>query len=153
MALVGPDRGRQGQARKIEVLVVDDHQMVRQGLRSLMEDEPDVEVAGEAASGREMMCRIRERDWDVVVLDITLPDASGLELIAEVKAVRPGLPVVILSMHPASEYADTALALGASGYVAKEDAAAKVVQAIRAAAGRARYVGGPLPEENGSRGG
>ncbi len=118
-----------------------------------MEDEPDVEVAGEAASGREMMNRIRERDWDVVLLDITLPDASGLDLIAEVKAVRPGLPVVILSMHPASEYADAALAMGASGYVAKEDAAAKVVQAIRAAAGGARYVEGPLPDENGSRGG
>ena len=149
----GPEGDRDGKrgTREIEVLVVDDHRMVRQGLRLLMESEPDMAVAGEAASGREMIRMIRERAWDVVVLDISLPDCCGLDLLDEIRAARPGTPVVILSMHSAREYAGLALARGAAAYVAKEDAAAEVVQAVRAAAGGGRYVSGSPPAEGGSR--
>lgn len=145
MAGENPGEGARRKAQKIEILVVDDHQMVRQGLRLLMEGEADMEVAGEAVSGREMMRKIDERRWDVVLLDITLPDCCGLDLLREIEDKRPGMPVVILSMHPASEYAREALSRGAAGYVAKEDAAAEVVEAIRTVMGGGTYVSGSPP--------
>ncbi len=151
MAGNGPEEEEEEEreARRIEVLVVDDHHMVRQGLRLLMEGEPDMAVAGEAASGEETVRRLRERHWDVVLLDITLPDCCGLDLLETIGKLRPGTRVVILSMYSAAEYADEALARGASGYVAKEDAAAEVVEAVRAVAGGGRYVSGLPPRGGG----
>ncbi|NPV60478.1 MAG: response regulator transcription factor [Actinobacteria bacterium] len=145
--MAGEDPGEETKREesKIKVLVVDDHQMVRQGLRLLMEGEADMEVAGEAVSGREMMRRVDERRWDVVLLDITLPDCCGLDLLREIKDKRPGMPVVILSMHPASDYAREALSRGAAGYVAKDAAAAEVVEAIRTVVSGGTYVSGSPP--------
>lgn len=143
MAGKDPEGDEARKARTIEVLVVDDHQMVRQGLRLLMEGEPDMMVAGEAASGQEMLRRLRERPWDVMVLDITLPDCCGLDLLEDIRAARPDMPVVILSMHSAAEYAGEAMARGAAGFVAKEDAASEVVEAVRTVARGGTYVSGP----------
>ena len=140
-----PGEGKDGEERKIEILVVDDHEVVRQGLRLLVAGEPDMAVAGEAASGKEMLRRIRERAWDVIVLDITLPDCCGLDLLEEIRAERPGMPVVIMSMHSTAEYADEAMARGAAGFVAKEDAAAEVIEAMRTVVGGGRYVSGSPP--------
>jgi len=126
----------------IRVLVVDDHVIVRQGLRLIMDEEPDMEVAGEASSVEELMKKIRESEWDIVLLDITLPDRSGLEALKEIKAMRPHLPVLILSMHPEEQYASQALKKGASGYLSKESAAQEVVEAIRQVVGGGVYTGG-----------
>jgi two-component system invasion response regulator UvrY len=115
----------------IRVLVVDDHIIVRQGLRLIMDEEPDMEVAGEASSAEELMKKMDESEWDVVLLDITLPDRSGLEVLKDIKAMQPDLPVLILSMHPEEQYASQALKKGASGYLTKESAAQEVVEAIR----------------------
>jgi len=115
----------------IRVLVVDDHIIVRQGLRMIMDEEPDMEVAGEAGSVEELMEKIRKSEMDVVLLDISLPDRSGLEALKDIKDVRPELPVLVLSMHPEDQYASRALKKGASGYLSKESAAQEVVEAIR----------------------
>ncbi len=148
MAVSGPEGEEKREARKIEVLVVDDHQMVRQGLSLLMEGEPDIAMAGEAANGEEAMRRLRERDWDVVLLDITLPDCCGLDLLEDIGRMRPDTRVVVLSMHSTSDYAGEAMARGASGYVAKEDAAAEVVEAIRVVMGGGTYISGTHPRQD-----
>ncbi|MBN2026896.1 MAG: response regulator transcription factor [Actinobacteria bacterium] len=125
----------------IRVLVVDDHIIVRQGLRLIMDEEPDMEVAGEASSVEELMNKIRESEWDVVLLDITLPDRSGLEALEDIRAIKPGLPVLVLSMHPEEQYASQALKKGASGYLSKESAAQEVVKAIRQVVDGGVYTG------------
>ena len=128
-----------GDETSIRVLVVDDHIIVRQGLRMIMEEEPDMEVAGEAGSAEELMQKMVESEWDVVLLDITLPDRSGLEALRDIKDMRPNMPVLILSMHPEEQYANQALKSGASGYLTKEGAAQEVVRAIREVVGGGVY--------------
>ena len=132
-----------GDKTTIRVLVVDDHVIVRQGLRMIMEEEPDMELAGEAGSAEELMQKMVESEWDVVLLDITLPDRSGLEALRDIKAMRPDMPVLILSMHPEEQYANQALKSGASGYLTKEGAAQEVVRAIREVVGGGVYAKRP----------
>lgn len=124
----------------IKVLIVDDHPVVRHGLQQILAQEPDVAEAAEAKSAAELMQRLGEADWDVVVLDISLPDRSGLEVLKDVKAAHPKLPVLILSMHPEEQYAIRVLKAGASGYVSKDSAAEELVKAIRKVLGGGRYV-------------
>jgi len=130
----------------IRVLVVDDHTIVRHGLKLIMEEEPDMYVAGEASCVAECIAKLGESEWDVVLLDITLPDRSGLEALKDIKAMRPALPVLILSMHPEEQYAKQAWLSGASGYMTKESAAQEVVGAIRQVVGGGMYMRGPLQE-------
>jgi two-component system, NarL family, invasion response regulator UvrY len=118
----------------IKVFVVDDHELVRQGLRQLISEEPDMEVCGEAEDGAGLLEILDEGDCNVIVLDINLPDRSGLDILREIKDVRPELPVLILSIYPREQYAARALSEGAAGYVQKESAAEVVVSAIREAA-------------------
>ena len=129
----------------IRVLVVDDHTIVRQGLKLIMDEELDMSVAGEASCAAECIARVNESEWDVVLLDITLPDRSGLEALKDVKAMRPELPVLILSMHPEEQYAKQAIMNGASGYMTKECAAQEVVGAIRQVVRGGMYTREPLP--------
>jgi DNA-binding NarL/FixJ family response regulator len=136
----------------IRVLVADDHHIVRQGLRHILDREPGMRFAGEAASASEVMARARERNWDVLVLDIGLPDRSGLEVLKEIKEMYPEAPVVILSMHTERQYVRQALSEGASGYVAKEGAAEEVVEAIRMAVDGEVYLS-PTLAAGGEKGG
>lgn len=131
----------------IRVLIADDHEIVRQGLKQIMEEEPDMEVTGEAGSAAELLWQVRRGQWDVLVLDITLPDRSGMDALKEVKSMRPELPVLILSMHPESQYAKQALQYGASGYVTKGGAVQEVVTAVRQVVGGGKYVNEPLSRE------
>jgi DNA-binding NarL/FixJ family response regulator len=131
----------------IRVLIVDDHPVVRRGLQQILAAEPDVGSAVEAASAAELMERVRGEEWDAVVLDISLPDRNGLEVLKDVKALQPGLPVLILSMHPEDQYAVRALKAGASGYVTKESAAEELVKAVRKVVGGGRYVSPVLAEK------
>lgn len=115
----------------IKVLLADDHAIVRDGLKQILADTDDLAVAGEAADGYEVLRKIREQDWDVIVLDISMPGRSGLELIREIKSEKPGLPILILSMHQEEQYALRALRAGASGYLTKESDAEQLISVIR----------------------
>jgi two-component system invasion response regulator UvrY len=131
----------------IRVLVVDDHPIVRKGLKQILAEEPDMEVSVEATNAAELMQQVQERQWDVIVLDITLPDRSGIDVLKDVKAIYPELPVLILSMHPEDQYATRALKAGAAGYITKKSAGEELVTAIRKAVGGGRYVSPSLAEK------
>ena len=130
----------------ITVLLADDHAVVRQGLRAILGAEPDLRLAGEAADGQEAV-RLAERlEPDVLVLDLMLPGLSGFEVARLVHKRVPRTRVVILTMHTDPAYAAEALRAGATGYVAKDAAAADLIAAVRAAAKGERYLSPPLPE-------
>ena len=126
----------------IKVVVVDDHVAVRRGLEKILEQEPDMELAEEAISAAELidlLQELEEEECDVVVLDITLPGRSGLEVLRDVKAMRPGLPVLILSIHSEERYAQKAREAGAAGYLTKYKAGDEVADAIRKVASGGEY--------------
>lgn len=131
----------------IRVLVADDHAIVRRGLRELLGETPDVEVAAEAATSAEALECVRRQPLDVVVLDLSLPGRGGLDLLADIKAERAELPVLILTVHPEDQYAVRALKAGASGYITKESAPEVLVDAVRRAAAGGRYVSPTLAEK------
>jgi two-component system, NarL family, invasion response regulator UvrY len=124
----------------IQVLLADDHAIVRAGLKELLADTGDITVAGEAGTGQEAIARVREGDYDVVVLDMSMPGRSGIELIRQIKNEKPKLRILILSMHSESQYAVRALKAGASGYLTKDGAADQLVAAIRRIAAGGAYV-------------
>lgn len=115
----------------IRVLLADDHAIIRDGVKQILADTPDLTVTGEAANGNEALARVREGGWDVLVLDISMPGRSGLELIRQIKSEQPKLPILIFSMHQEEQYAVRALRAGASGYLTKEADAAQLVAVIR----------------------
>lgn len=115
----------------IRILAVDDHPQVRQRVRQLLADEPDMAVQGEAGDAREALELVRMKDWAVVLLDISLPDRSGLELLADIRRERPELPVLVLSIHPEEQFGPRARRAGAAAYVTKERAPTDLVPAIR----------------------
>jgi DNA-binding NarL/FixJ family response regulator len=120
-----------GVRQKHRVLIVDDHPIVRQGLKLMFAEEPDLEVVGEAQSEREARQAIREKDPDVVIVDISLAQGDGLELVRDVHAHHPDLPMLVLSMHDELIYAERLLAAGASGYIMKQAASDLLLVALR----------------------
>ncbi len=116
---------------KRKVLIVDDHPIVRQGLRLMINDEPDLIVCGEAQSEREARAAIRELEPDVVIVDLSLAQGDGLELVRDVHAQRAGLPMLVLSMHDELIFAERLLAAGASGYIMKQAASDQLLVALR----------------------
>ena len=124
----------------IRVLLADDHAIVRAGLKEILADTGDIEVAGEAANGQEVLARVSAQDFDIAVLDLSMPGRNGIELIKLVKAEKPKLRILVLSMHSEEQYAVRALKAGASGYLSKEGAADQLVAAIRRIAGGGAYV-------------
>jgi DNA-binding NarL/FixJ family response regulator len=124
----------------IRVLLADDHTIVRAGLREILAGTGDITVEGEAGSGQEVLANIREHDYDVVVLDMSMPGRSGIELIKQVKREKPKLRILVLSMHEEQQYAVRALKAGASGYLTKDGAADQLVAAIRRIASGGAYV-------------
>jgi two-component system invasion response regulator UvrY len=130
----------------IKILIADDHAIVRAGLKQIVEDTSDLTVAGEAASGREVLELIRCAEFDVLVLDISLPGKSGLDVLKDVKSEYPALPVLVLSIYPEEQYAVRVLKAGAAGYVTKESAPAELVAAIRKVAQGGKYITASLAE-------
>lgn len=124
----------------INVLLADDHAMVRTGLKEILADTGDIAVTGEATNGQEVLSSIRGKDFDVLVLDMSMPGRSGIDLIKQVKGEKPKLRILVLSMHSEKQYAVRALKAGASGYLTKESAAEQLVAAIRRIAGGGAYV-------------
>ncbi|MDZ4858733.1 MAG: response regulator transcription factor [Candidatus Hydrogenedentes bacterium] len=122
--------------RPIRLLVADDHQAVRKSIVRLMSQFDDMEVTAEAVDGGEALQKIRTEEFDLVILDITMPVKNGLEVLREIKRDNPNLPVVMLSIHPADEYKTQAIALGAAGYVTKDRAADDLIDELRRAVNR-----------------
>jgi DNA-binding NarL/FixJ family response regulator len=129
------------------VLIVDDHAVVRGGLRQVLADTGDFRISGEAATGQEALALVQEGGWDVVLLDIGLPDLNGLEVLKRIKRLRPELPVLIFSMHSEDEFAISALNAGASGYLNKDSPPGQILTAIRTVAGGARYLSANLADK------
>ncbi len=124
----------------IRILVADDHPVVRAGLKELISEDSEMEVIGEASNGEEVLSMVDSSRYDVVVLDITMPGESGLEVLKHLKKTKPKLPVLILSIHSEDMYAIRALKAGASGYLTKATANEDLVKAIREVAGGGKYV-------------
>jgi DNA-binding NarL/FixJ family response regulator len=130
----------------IRVLLADDHAIIRDGVKQILADTDDIVVSGEAGNGVEVLKMVAEKDADLLVLDISMPGKSGLELIKLVKAEKPRLPVLIFSMHQEEQYALRALRAGASGYLTKESDGEVLVAAMRKVAGGGVHVSEKVAE-------
>ena len=124
----------------IRIAIVDDHAMVRAGLRQFFSDQPDFTVVAEAANGREALAIVRQGDVDVILMDIAMPDQSGVDALAAIRARAPDLPVLILSGYPEEHYATTLLRQGASGYLNKDCDPEEIVKAIRTVCRGRKYI-------------
>ncbi|GAB5520500.1 MAG: response regulator transcription factor [Rhodothermales bacterium] len=131
----------------INVLVADDHAIVRKGLIQIISDTLDIKVTAEADSGEAVFDQVRSNTFDTVVLDMNLGDVSGLEVLKSVKAEYPDLPILVLSVYPENQYAVRVLRAGASGYLNKDSAPELLVKAIRRVAQGRRYVSPAVAEE------
>jgi two-component system invasion response regulator UvrY len=129
------------------ILIIDDHEIVRDGLKNILNEQSEDRTFGEAGTPPEALALATEQDWDVVVLDLSLGDRSGLEVLKELKQIRPQLPVLILSMHSEEQYARRAFKAGAAGYIAKDSSRADLLKAINKVAAGGRYVSPALAEE------
>ena len=131
----------------IRIVVADDHGIVREGLKQLLRGAEGFEVVGEARDGHDVMQRVRELEFDVLLLDMSMPGRSGIDLIKQVKSERPRLRVLVLSMHEEQQYAVRAIRAGAAGYVTKEGAAAELAVALRKVASGGAYVTAAVAEQ------
>jgi DNA-binding NarL/FixJ family response regulator len=131
----------------MKILITDDHAVVRQGLKQILLEEFTRAEFGEATNAQEAIERVWKENWDVVVLDITMPGRSGLEVLKEIKKSRPKLPVLVLSMHPEDQFAVRILKIGASGYMTKESAPNELVGAVKKVIAGGRYVSPSLAEK------
>lgn len=128
------------------ILIIDDHAIVRDGLKRTLESQSDKVVFGEAATGLEALQLARAQDWDLAVLDLSLGKHNGLEVLKELKQLRPRLPVLIFSMHAEEQYARRAFTAGASGYITKDSPTAELAKAINALMSGGRYITSALAE-------
>jgi two-component system invasion response regulator UvrY len=129
------------------ILIIDDHEIVRDGLKNILNEQPEDNTFGEASTPPEALALATEQDWDVAVLDLSLGGRSGLEVLKELKQVRPRLRVLILSMHSEEQYARRAFKAGAAGYITKDSPRSELVKAISKVAEGGRYVSHALAEE------
>ena len=133
--------------KKIRILIADDHPIVRAGFKLVITDTQDMTVADEAGNGQEVLNLIRKHDYDIVLLDISMPGRNGLEVLKDLKAEKPKLPVMILSIYPEEQYAVRALRAGASGYMTKASAPNELIAAIRKISQGGKYISASLAEK------
>jgi two-component system invasion response regulator UvrY len=131
----------------IRILIADDHIIVREGLKQIIAASPDLVVEDEASDGHEFLEKLRKKDFDVIVLDISMPGMHGLDVLKQVKIEKPKIPVLVLSMHPEDQYAIRALKAGAAGYLTKASAPAELIRAIRKIFQGGKYVSSSLAEK------
>jgi two-component system invasion response regulator UvrY len=129
-----------------KILIIDDHEVVREGVKKILDEQPGPITFGEASIASEALRLVREQDWDVVVLDLSLGERSGLELLKELKQLRPRLPVLILSMHSEEQYARRAIKAGAAGYITKGSPREELVKAINKVIEGGVYISPALAE-------
>ena len=130
----------------LRVLIADDHAIVRKGLRDILREASEEALVGEASNGLEALALARAEAWDVVVLDITMPGASGLAVLKQLKQEQPNLPVLMLSMHSGDLYVNGSLKAGASGYLNKESAPDELLTAIRVVMAGETYISQSLKD-------
>ncbi|WP_438859535.1 response regulator [Achromobacter spanius] len=130
----------------ITLMLADDHTLLREGLRRLLEQAGDITVAGEARDGSEALRQLALRPWDLIVLDMSMPGRDGVGLIRQIKADFPKVPILVLTMHGEQQYAVQAIKAGAAGYLTKDSAADELVQAVRKVAAGGRYLSRSLAE-------
>lgn len=131
---------------KKQILLVDDHSIVRQGIKNMIELERDMEVAAEAASGIEALKLIRNHNYDVVVMDISMPDKNGVDTLRDIKHINADLPVLILSGYSEDQYALNLIRIGCRGYLSKDADPDEIVKAIRAVGNGRRYISPTVAE-------
>jgi DNA-binding NarL/FixJ family response regulator len=131
----------------IKVCLVDDHTIVRKGLKQILEQNKEIEVSGEAKNASEMFKMLKTENFDVIVLDISLPGRSGIDALKQLKDLVPDLPVLILSMHPPEQYALRVMKAGASGYLTKESAPDELISAVKKISRGKKYINNELAEE------
>ncbi|MDD5404860.1 MAG: response regulator transcription factor [Sulfuricella sp.] len=131
----------------IRILIADDHALLREGVKHILSEHPDIEVVGEASNGSEALARIQAENWNAVVLDMSMPGKSGIELIKQIKAEKPKLPILVLSMHTEDLYAVRTLKAGASGYLCKDNAESQLAQAIRKVAKGGLFISQAVAEK------
>jgi two-component system invasion response regulator UvrY len=122
------------------ILVVDDHAVVRRGLQQIVSDSLDVVVVNEAKNGEEALAQVRKNQYDLVLLDISLPDRTGIDVLKDLKTIQPDIPVLMLSIHPEEQFAVRALRAGASGYITKASPPEELILAIRKVLMGERYL-------------
>ena len=130
----------------IRILIGDDHAVVREGIKRILDEAGDLVVAGEASHGQEVLAKVTAEPWDVVLLDISMPGRSGMEILQQLRVLRPNLPVLVFSMHPEDQYAVRAFRAGAMGYLTKDSMPEELVTAIRKIVRGGRYVSLSLAE-------
>jgi len=133
-------------SEKIRVLIADDHAVVRKGLQQIISETSDIVVAGEAVSGTEVLEKVSSNEFNVVLLDISMPGMNGIEVLKILRRDFPLLPVLILTMYPEEQFATRALQAGAAGYLTKESAPTELVKALYKVAGGGRYISASLAE-------
>jgi len=131
----------------IRVVIADDHTLVREGLKQLLRAAGGIDVIGEARDGHDVLKAIRESDFDVLLLDMSMPGKSGIELIKQVKSEKPRLRILVLSMHQEHQYAVRAIKSGASGYLTKDSASTQLVSAIEKVAGGGAFISAEVAEQ------
>jgi DNA-binding NarL/FixJ family response regulator len=131
----------------IRVFVADDHDLFRAGLKQLLSEDRNIVVAGEASSGDDAVAGIAADDYDVVILDISMPGLHWLEVMSQIRQLKPGLPIVVLTMHPEGQYAIRALRAGAAGYLTKKAAPSELMAAIARVTQGRRFVTTSLAEQ------
>lgn len=131
----------------IKIIIADDHPIVRAGMKQIISQDADMSVADEAGDGRQLLHKIRTENFDVVILDITMPHIDGLDVLKQLKIEKPKLPVIILSIHPESQYALRVLKAGASGYVTKTSAPDELITAIRKVNRGGKYISASVAEK------
>ena len=131
----------------IKTLIADDHAVVRRGLKQILEETTDIVAGDEAVDSREVLEKVRAKKWDVLLLDITMPGRSGLDILKEIKQLSPKLPVLVLSMHAEEQFASRVLKAGASGYLPKESAPEELVKAIRKVHSGCKYISSSQAEK------
>jgi two-component system invasion response regulator UvrY len=130
----------------IKILIADDHTLFRKGLKHILSEYPGLVVTDEASNGQEVLNKIWHNDYDMVLLDITMPGMTGLDALKQLKNDKPKLPVLVLSMHPEEQYAVRVIRAGASGYLRKESAPDELITAIQKIAGGRKYITSSLAE-------
>ena len=130
----------------IRILIADDHPMFREGLRRILAGYPDINVAGEASNGQEVFEKVRNNEYDIVLLDIAMPGTPGLEVLKQLKNEKPKLPVLVLSMYPEEQYAVRVIRAGASGYLTKEIVSEELMTAIRRISEGRKYITSSIAE-------
>ncbi|GMW00276.1 MAG: DNA-binding response regulator [Candidatus Hydrogenedentota bacterium] len=135
------------QSTNCKILVADDHAVVRKGIIQILEATPDLSVEGEASNGAEMIELVRSQEWDALIMDLHMPGVGGIDLLRQVNALRPKLPVLILTVQPEDVYAKRLLQAGAAGYLTKESVTDELLTAVRKICSGGRFVSQSLAEK------